>query len=126
MGMYTELIFGASLKKDTPTEIIDTIKYMVGDIEKPESLAFDLGRNPLLGGSYYFGVNSPVTKFYKDEISKEWVLSSRANIKNYNNEIEQFLTWIKPYISNGSGGKNMYAIVMYEESEEPTIYYLNQ
>jgi len=26
MGMYVELIFGAQLKKDTPKEVIDTLK----------------------------------------------------------------------------------------------------
>ena len=41
MGMYTELIFGASLKTDTPKEVIDTLRYMVGDIEQPEKLVFD-------------------------------------------------------------------------------------
>ena len=52
--MYTELIFGASLKTDTPKEVIDTLRYMVGDIEQPEKLAFDSSRNPLIGGSHYF------------------------------------------------------------------------
>jgi hypothetical protein len=125
--MYTELIFGARLKETTPKEVIDTIKYMVGDLEEePENLAFETtsGRNVLRGCSYYFGVQTSVSKFYYDDITKSWTLSSRANIKNYEDEIGQFLNWIKPHIKYGSGSRNMYAVKIYEEENEPTIYYL--
>lgn len=60
-----------------------------------------------------------------DDIGKNWCLSSRSNIKNYNNEIDTFLRWIKPHIASGSGTNEMYAIVIYEESKRPTIYYLD-
>ena len=128
MGMYTELIFGARLKENTPKEVIDTLKYMVGDLEeKPEKLAFETstGRNVLGESSFYFGVHFPVTKFYYDGIVKAWTLSSRANIKNYDGEIDQFLDWIKPYIDRGSGNREMFAIKIYEEHDEPTIDYLH-
>jgi len=127
MGMYTELIFGANLRSNTPKEVIDTLRYMAGDIEKPEKLAFETspGRNPINGtSSFYFGVSRPLCKMWFDEISDEWIISSRCNIKNYENEIESFLEWIKPYIDGGSGDRDMYAIKIYEESSEPTIYYL--
>jgi hypothetical protein len=82
-------------------------------------------RNPVNGsGSYYFGVIDPVAKMWFDKISKAWHLSSRCNIKNYEDEIETFLDWIKPHIADGSGMRDMYAIVMYEESAEPEIHYL--
>ncbi len=97
---------------------------MIGEIEKPLKLAFESNRNPLSGGSFYFGVNKSVCKMWLEPIDKCWKLSTRANIKNYDNEIEAFLTWIKPWIDGGSGHKDMYAIVMHEESNEPTIYYL--
>lgn len=29
--MYTELIFGATLKKDTPSQVIEALKYMLGE-----------------------------------------------------------------------------------------------
>ncbi len=126
MGMYTELIFGASFKEGTPKEVIDTIKYLVDYGEKPVPCLFDMDRNPLGGGSYYFGVSSPVKKFWYDEIGRSWILSSRSNIKNYNDEIEKFLEWIKPYIDTGSGNRDMYAVVIYEDESEPTIYYLDR
>lgn len=128
MGMYTELIFGAGLKKDTPEKVIEVLKYMVGDTEeKPKDFPLPEGRCERLfrGSSYYFGVNEPLWKMWKDDIGENWVLSTRSNIKNYEGEIEAFLEWIKPYIDGGSGYRDMYAIVTYEEAEAPDIYYLH-
>ena len=127
MGMYTELIFGAELKQDTPQNVIEALKYMMGDIEeKPKDFPLPSGRCEWLfrGSSFYFGVSTSVSKMWFDEIGKAWVLSTRSNIKNYGSEIEIFLEWIKPCIDSGSGHNDMYAIVTYEEEEEPTIYYL--
>lgn len=129
MGMYTELIFGASLKEDTPSTVIDALKYMIGETEeKPKDFPLPDGRCEWLfrGSSYYFGVSESVSKMWFDEIANDWRLSTRSNIKNYEGEIEEFLEWIKPYIKSGSGYKDFYAIVTYEEAEEPTIYYLDQ
>ena len=128
MGRYTELIFGADLKKDTPDNVIEALKYMIGDTEeKPKDFPLPDGRCEWLfrGSSYYFGVSSPVSKMWKDDIGGNWVLSTRSNIKNYEGEIEAFLKWIKPYIDSGSGSNDMYAIVTYEEAETPDIYYLH-
>tara|TARA_R110001592_G_scaffold362439_1_gene676218 strand:- start:196 stop:588 length:393 start_codon:yes stop_codon:yes gene_type:complete len=128
MGMYTELIFGADLKKDTHENVIEALKYMIGDTEeKPKDFPLPDGRCEWLfrGSSCYFGVNSPVSKMWKDDIGENWVLSTRSNIKNYEGEIEAFLDWIKPYIDGGSGYRDMYAIVTYEEAEAPNIYYLH-
>ena len=129
MGMYTELIFGADLKKDTPESVIEALKYMIGDIEeKPTNFPLPDGMCEWLFkcSSYYFGVNIPVSKMWQDDISKNWALSTRSNIKNYEGEIEAFLKWIKPYIDSGSGYRDMYAIVIYEEAEAPNIYYLHE
>lgn len=126
MGTYTELILGCRLKKSTPNEIVEALKSMVYDLD----IAKD---NPILnefwhvlaGGSYYFAVHTSVKKMWFDDICNEWAISSRSNIKNYGGEIEKFLAWIKPYIESGSGSREMYAIVIYEESETPTMYYLD-
>ena len=128
MGMYTELIFRAVLKKDTPNEVIEALNYMLGEIEtKPANFPLPDGRCEWLFqcGSYYFAINNSVNKMWFDDIDKRWHLSTRSNIKNYKSEIETFLEWIKPYIDGGLGGRDMYAIVIYEESDEPTIYYLH-
>jgi len=128
MGMYTELIFGAELKKETPEQVINALKYIIGELEdKPNDFTLPKGRyeNVLRSSSYYFGISKSLSKIWFDEISKSWKISSRSNIKNYENEIEMFLEWIKPHIKRGSGAKNIYAITIYEEDFEPTIYYLH-
>jgi len=129
MGMYTELIFGAELKKDTPDGVINALKYMIGEIEeKPLDFPLPDGRCEWLfrGGSYYFAVSDPVSKMWLDGIDKRWHISTRSNIKNYDGEIDTFIEWIRPYIKHGSGSRNMFAIKIYEEQSEPTIYYLDE
>lgn len=128
MGMYTELIFGAKLKKDTPNEIIEALKYMIGETtEKPANFPLPQGRCEGLfqGCSSYFAINNPVTKMWLGDIDKQWHINTRSNIKNYGNEIETFLEWIKPYIEGGSGCRDLYAITIYEEQDTPTLYYLH-
>jgi len=129
MGMYTELIFGGSLKKDTPKEVINTLRYYCGQGDYPENLLefrTKSGRNPLNnGGSYYFGVHNSQPQMYFDSIGNNWVISSRTNLKNYEDEIEDFLKWITPYMYQGSGLKEMIAIVTYEQGD-PKIYYLSE
>lgn len=123
MGMYTELIFGASLKKDTPDEVIETLQILCGIKDVPENFDYPK-RNPFYAQSYYFGVSSSIPFMYFDDTCKTWIVSTRGNVKNYDNDIEYFLEWIKPHIESGSGIRDMYAIVTYEEASEPTIYYL--
>ena len=128
MGMYTELIFGAELKKDTPNKVIEALKYMLGEIEeKPLNFPLPEGRCEWLfrGSSYYFAINEPVFKMWLDNIDECWHISTRSNIKNYEGEIETFLEWILPYIDSGSGDRDLYAIVIYEQQSEPKCYYLH-
>ena len=127
--MYTELIFGATLKKDTPSQVIEALKYMLGEkTEKPLDFPLPDGRCKWLfqGGSYYFAINNSVKHMWLDHIDKRYHISTRSNIKNYEDEIETFLEWIKPYVENGSGSRELYAIVMYEEASKPTLYYLHE
>lgn len=131
MGMYTELIFGAELKRETPTEVITILKSMVKGNKTyrklPNHPFFESARWKWLFrmGSYYFGIHDGNAELKFDDICKAWHLNTRSNLKNYDDEIEKFLDWIKPYISQGSGYRDFYAIVIYEESDEPTIYYLS-
>lgn len=126
--MYTEIILGAELKNDTPKNIINALKYITG-IEKIKPKDFPLpdGRCEWLlqGGSCSFAINKGLAKMWFDNIGKQWIISARANIKNSESEIETFLDWLKPYIKSGSGAREMYAIVMYEEQIEPDVYYLD-
>jgi hypothetical protein len=136
MGMFTELIFGCSLKKDTPYYVTEILEFMLDESDfKSDELLSDIPNYPLFTSdtrwrimfvcsSYYFGVDNPVNKMWYDDITNNWIISIRCNFKNYSNEIELFLDWIKPYIDKGSGTRDIYAIVTYEQDSIPTLYYL--
>jgi hypothetical protein len=137
MGMYTELIFGATVKDTIPQEVKDVLHYLfdeeaLGLRLKPKNLPnhpfFKCDRWDFITScsSYYFAVRNTHCSIQHDDISNTYNLSSRANLKNYDNEIAMFLDWIKPYIEQGSGTRDFYAIVCYEEQAEPTIYYLKE
>lgn len=126
MGMYTELIFGATLK-NIPTELQQALDCVINDKEvvsqNVEALIDNYNLNKIFwGSSYYFGAHRNTPTFVYDEIGKHWVLSTRANCKNYQEEIEKFLDYIEEYVEHGSGPNEIYAYVQYEESDFPTIY----
>ena len=130
--MYTELILGCKIRGDAPKEVIETLKWMCSEQEDnlPESWPFpkDSRHKRLFRmGSYYFAISSSIPPVFQyDSNGNTWMLSTRSNLKNYNNEIETFLAWLRPYIEQGSGSREFYAIVTYEEQAEPTIYYLKE
>ena len=132
--MYTEMIFGCKLSKSTPKECINALNYSInGAMEDWDNLSeedrqfhddYDLGYL-FHGSSYYFGVNLPVNRFWRDNIDNCWHISVRSNIKNYEGQIENFLDYIADYVEQGSGyGSHVYAYVQYEEDALPTIYSL--
>ena len=127
MGMYTELVMACKLKKDAPEDVVETLKYMVGDSEYPavipthDLFKTDRWKFMLRCDSYYFDGDTNST-FRYDDIRKSYVLTIRCNLKNYCDEIEEFLNWIIPY-SNTNG---FVGYSRYEESETPTLIYFNE
>lgn len=124
--MYTELILGAEIKESAPEFVINALKYMTGQLsDKPDDFPEELNDcdHILHCASEYFAVNFP-QKYFNN--NNGWRICTRSNCKNYHNQIETFLKWLKPYVEGGSGRKEFYAIVIYEEDAEPTIYYLNE
>jgi hypothetical protein len=135
MGMYTELIFGAELKLETPPEVIAMLQLLVEGVPRgiepellPEHPFFKCTRWDCLFtmGSSYFGVKAPVNKMWQDEYNHKWIVSTRSNLKDYDGEIKKFLDWIYPYVESGSGECEVYAMVTYEENEFPSIYMLRE
>ena len=127
--MYTELIFGATLKEKTPTYVTDALNCVINNItddklsDEVKQFIDEYSLSKLIWcTSYYFGshVNKPSCEF--DKIANTWCISFRANCKNYKNEIERFIEFIKPYVEYGSGPTNIFAIVQYEEDDYPTLY----
>ena len=122
MGNYKELIFGAKLKADTPNTVIATLQYMINGKDAPENIVFDQGL--FSAGSFSFPVSTVQNDFFHD--GDNWILSHRGNYKQNddNGFIENLLAWIKPFIESGSGTKDIYAIMIGEDSSEATVYSL--
>lgn len=125
MGMYTELHYNVQLRKDTPADVIETLRYMVGDypgqeIDPPNHALFESSRwsHMLQQDSYYFDADTHSTMRW-DNIAQRWYLCVRCNLKNYGSEIEHFIDWLDPYVC-GQVGKFL-GFHRYEESEEPVI-----
>lgn len=124
MGMYTELLFKAELKRDVPQHAVDTLRYLVGDSDEqdfPKDHEFFDGDRwdiVLRGGSAYFCTGA--TKLWFDNISNRWYLAANSSIKNYDRDIEKFLAWISPYVEDSYPG-GFLGYKMYEEDERPTL-----
>lgn len=123
MGVYTELIFQGEVKFDIPKQIQELFDYFFGDSEElylyidkrdklPDHCFFDCPRWRHIGhmSSYYF---TPFPLRYMQ--GKKFVFL-RCDLKNYDNEIELFLDWIRPYMVD------FYGWHWYEEDEQPTFF----
>ena len=124
--MYTEIHFNSELKKNLNQNVIDILGYML-DHDKnmpalPDHEFFKCDRWKLLFtmGSYYFDADTHSTLRF-DDISGSYYLCVRANLKNYNNEIQKFIDWIMPYLNKYEG--EFLGFYRYEETEEPTLIY---
>ena len=126
MGMYTELHYNAELKSNVPEDVIEILRYMIGNTEtKPKTPKHDLfgdtrWSSMLQSDSYYFDADTFSTLRY-DNISVSYFLCIRCNLKNYQNEISLFTDWIRPYIRKNKG--DFLGFFRYEESEEPSLIY---
>jgi hypothetical protein len=126
MGMYTEFHFNSELKKDTPNNVIEILRYMIGSSPKPERLPehelFFTERwwYMLVSTSTYFDAETISTLKF-DNVIGSYFLCIRCNLKNYDQEIQHFIDWIDPYLDKYEG--NFLGFYRYEEDEEPTLIY---
>ncbi len=140
MGMYTEIYVNIDLKQDLPENALYVLKGLVRSVksrcnfhnqdfdhtdvdvddEKFIELTSKFGdRFPWLfcNGSYYTP-NTTVAELSYDFISESWSLLGKGDIKNYDDEIQQFFEWIAPYSDTEFLGYSRY-----EEDEKPTLYF---
>ncbi|RPJ98091.1 hypothetical protein EH11_04171 [Bacillus subtilis] len=105
MGMYTELVCAFALIEETPNCIIETLEFMSGQrdehpSELPEHQLFLEGSRwawMLQSDSYYFDGKTH-SEIVRDTLEGRYYATIRCNLKNYNNEIENFIEWISPFI----------------------------
>ena len=124
MGMYTELHFNAELRRDTPPEVLEVLRFMLGEVEAqpqlPDHALFSAPRWRMVFrcDSYYFDADTHSTLRF-DDISCSHYLCIRANLKNYDDEIDKFVDWITPYLDKREG--DFLGFKRYEEDEDPTL-----
>lgn len=125
MGMYTEINICFDLIENAPKDVVAILHYLIDRttipfIPLPEHDFFKCDRWDMIAcsDSYYFD-GSTNRKIVFDDISKTWKINIRANLKNYDSEIEKFLDWLEPYIDT----KGFIGYTRYEESEDPTLIY---
>jgi hypothetical protein len=135
MGMYTEFMLNVELKPSTPQSVKDILQYMVYGSDKepddiPDHPLFDPDTRwdyMLQGDSFYFthnrtGYVGPISKNDHMPPGDYWTLQVHCNFKNYYNEIDQFLSFIAPYIPPSSS-LEFVGYTQYELDETPTLLY---
>lgn len=127
MGMYTEFVCAMELNKNIPKEVVEILKFMVGDkndiFHTPDHEFFKCTRWEglfTMDSAYFSGDTNTIL----NEDFGYYSLTIRSNLKNYDSEIEKFLLWIKPYISPSQ--HNFLGYMRYEENDEPTLIYLDK
>jgi len=122
MGMYTELFLQVKLKKTTPPEIIQTLRYMIGeDVDRPPA-PFEAERwDYMLQCSSFY--HYPFAHSFLDGRIGNLYLFVRCDFKNYTGELKQFLDWIAPHVEYLPGHYEGHHF--YEESTNPTRIYFN-
>lgn len=124
MGMYTDFCFDSELKESTPPEVIALLQNWRKSIWVEELLPnhelFQCTRWSSLGidGSYYFAGPGYFNCAF-DKIANIYYLQIRGNLKNYDDEINQFIDWISPYLDKEPG--EFLGFFRYEEDAMPTI-----
>ena len=130
MGMYTELIFKASIRVKINSIEQAVIQCLFNGHDVPVTLPdhpfFKSPRWDMVTtcSSFY---HHPTA--YNNLVDTQWNLNgyteyyvfSRADLKNYDDEIELFRNWIDPYVGEEKG--KCIGWMWYEEWNEPMLIY---
>lgn len=129
MGMYTEFLFQGETKPDLPKDIEVLINYFFNENSAfrfyvptsknlPDHPFFKCDRWMLIGhmSSYYFSPFAlrQIQKHVREDGGLHVFLL--CSIKNYDNEIEQFMNWLDPYMHF------YWNHIWYEENEKPIFF----
>ncbi len=118
--MYTELRLHVNLKKNTPKEVMEILYRLVNPTMdhdwKPTTIIHPLFETQRW--RWMFGSNSAYFDHDGYKVLRDHRLEVRFNIKNYDYEINKFLHWIMPYVSNSRDDRIGH--YQYEESKSIT------
>jgi hypothetical protein len=138
MGHYTRFSFKAKLKKDTPTDVIAFLKKVIvdGDIGMGDACMYSVHEVPKPEISHPFfdcprwhclltmNNGEPISSKFS-ESNGVWTLGIESDFKHYNDEIDNFINWISPYIP-GHSTKKYVGWYMGEWTHDPTHIHINQ
>jgi hypothetical protein len=125
--MYTEFNFSVELTEDVSLDVVDILKFMLGEVETeptlPEHPLFstDKWRIMLRKDCYSFIVDRHSTLYF-DDMTQSYFLCVRCNLENCDNEIEKFVSWIMPYLDERPG--DLLGFSWYEGTEQPTLLFM--
>ncbi len=125
MGMYTEFFFRAPLRKDVDRKFLVQLNETPDSFTpvrgSPEHPFFQCERWYMLlrGGSSYHETRGFDLRY--DPYRSQHILFCHSSFKNYGGEIARFLDWIDPMVDELPGEFLGYSL--YEEDEQPTLYY---
>lgn len=129
MGMYTELVFKAEIRTDIPDGVHAVLRHLFSggprpDTDLPDHPFFECSRWAAIGScSSYYHIPFSLSR-YEDPNHpgrKGGYIFSRSDLKNYSDEIGQFLHWIDPYIDEEPG--HCIGWEWYEEEDQPTLIF---
>lgn len=125
MGIYTELVLKITLPEKN--EIKDVLDFMFDGtkdyndelLNKPDHPFFKCTRWRHLSesSSYYLDHPKPVISYFSDFGTTYLFL--RVDLKNYDDEIDQFIDFIKPHLEIPKG--KTLGWVWYEEDDNPNM-----
>ena len=121
MGMYTEIYVNVDLKRDTPEEVMTILRTIVNPNGELPS-GFPQRWEYLFNSGSYYTPNTCCASLTYDRVSDQWSLLGKGDIKNYGWEIEQFFSFLKPYIDAEEG--EFIGYNRYEESNLPTLVFM--
>jgi hypothetical protein len=128
MGMYTEIYVNVDLKQETPDGVIRVLKAMCGKLEEGDAddalKGFPDRWHSLFSDCSYYTPRTHCKFLDYDEISKQWSLLGKGDIKNYHQEIKAFFKWILPWVDAYSGQFIGYS--RYEEATKPQLYFYGE
>lgn len=129
MGMYTEIFVKLTLVENVDESVVEILKYMMGEGDKPTKLPdhplFKTSRwGSMLRCCSYYHIPERVGKMFYDKIAGQWFIVNRSDFKNYDNEASLFFDWIKPYTEALT--KTFVGYTLYEEDDEPTLVYFGE
>ena len=134
MGKYTELNIELAVK--VTDNVLHVLEFMTGQSEDKN---FEIPTHPLFKSprweymlcceSVYFShtahssIDDPCFgEDDADDSHKNRVLNVRCDLKNYEDEIENFLDWIRHYTRT----RGFIGYMRYEEDADPTLIYFTQ